>query len=162
MFGPLLAALSAEVTDTRDRLARLLIGLVIGLAALVMVLVALVNALFLVVALYHGPLVGYLAVAGVALIVAVGAFFYAFNQPRKVSLQERAAAVSSQMSAAVADEAQARALDAAKAVGESVRAAGETVADAVGSATATLKTRKGLFNATVGALVAGILLGRRF
>lgn len=144
MFGALFSAAADEASALKTRLVRLVAGTVLGAAAAIVVLVALARALFVWVAWYHGPLAGHLAVAALALVVAVAGFALALAGERRPHRVVKAAR-----------DAKLQAFDTARSIGEQV-------SDTVRGRRGPLRSRAGLTNAVLGAVILGILLGRRF
>ncbi|WP_188609096.1 hypothetical protein [Chelatococcus reniformis] len=156
MLGSLLAAAAGELAALRRRAIRTVAGVAIALAGAVILLVALLNALFLLVAHQweQGPLIGHLAVAGVGLLVVVIALAVAFSGGGRPS-RSRAGVT--------ANSAAAQAFEAARAAGEQARGLGKKVAGAAtGGESSPLVSRKMLANATLAAVIIGLFLGRRF
>jgi hypothetical protein len=144
MLASLYAAASDEMASMKRRMLRLLIGALLAVAALIVVLVAALRALFIWATEMWGPMYGNLAVAGGALVVAIIAVVIAAMGRRRRHRVEHAAR-----------DARVQAYDTA-------RALGEQVSNTLTGRTGPLHSRKGLTNAVLGAIVIGILLGRRF
>ena len=145
MLATLYAAASDEMASMKRRMLRLVIGALLAVVALVVVLIAVLRALFIWAAEMWGPIGGNLAVAAGALLVAIvggrrrrhGSAPQARRGPcgarREVAgLRHRPCAI------------------------------GEQVSDTLAGRTGPLHSRKGLTNAVLGAVVIGLLLGRRF
>lgn len=144
MFGQIFSAAADEAASLRTMLVRLIAGIVVGAAAAVAVLIGLWRALFVWVDWHYGPLAGHLAVAGAAFVVAILAFSVAMMRRRRHRRITTAAY-----------DARVHAFD-------SARSFGERVSDTVTGRAGPLHSKRGLTNAVLGALVMGMLLGRRF
>lgn len=145
MFREIYAAASDEASSITARIVRLVVGAIVGAAAVIALFVAASRALFVWVDWYHGPLAGHLAVAAVWLLVAVVALAIAFAGRRKPRRRITTAA----------HDARVQAFDSARSVGESI-------SDTITGRTGPLHSRRGLANSVLGALVIGMLIGRRF
>jgi hypothetical protein len=144
MWRRLVAAAGADLDIYKRRIIRMIVAGVVALVAAIVALVASCYALFVAVALHYGPLAGYLAVLGASLIVLVAALV----------LARQGGAPARDPIAATLREERWRAYVKARAVGESM-------ADVVRGRSGPLKTRSGLAKAALGALVIGLVLGRR-
>jgi hypothetical protein len=144
MLATRYAAASDEMASMKRRMLRMVIGVLLAVAALVVVLVAGLRALFIWATEMWGPLGGNLAVAGGALVVAIIAVIVAAMGRRRKHAVARAAR-----------DAKLQAYDTA-------RSLGEQVSDTLAGRTGPLHSRQGLTNAVLGAVVIGLLLGRRF
>ena len=154
MFGALYAAAADEVASLKRRILRLAAGAVLGTAASVVVLVLALRALLIWLSELYGPVAANLIVAGAALVVAVVAFAIAAIGRSRKQRVARAARQARHEAAGAARDVKLHAFHAA-------RAAGEKVSDTLAGRTGPLNSRKGLTNAVLGAIVIGILLGRR-
>lgn len=144
MLATLYAAASDGMASMKRRMLRLVIGALLAVVALVVMLVASLRALFIWATDMWGPLAGNLAVAGGALLVAIVAVVVAAMGRRRKHAVAHAAR-----------DAKLQAYDTA-------RALGEQVSDTLAGRAGPLHSRKGLTNAVLGAVVIGLLLGRRF
>ncbi len=171
MFGALMAAASARIAETRQSIVRLAIGVTVAVAAVIMLVSALLSALFLTVALYWGPVAAHLAVAGAALLVAVIALVYAFARPRRkpaplpavnaATLGAAAVDAAAGVGAKAAGAATTQAFEAARSAGARIRSIGEALsADLTGERKQPV-SRKTIVNATLTAVLVGLLIGRR-
>ena len=178
MFSALMAAANARIAETRQSLTRLVIGVVLAVAALILLLSALLSALFLVVTFHYGPIAGHLSVAGAALLVAIVALLYAFRKPRPTpaatvqgltaaaasdaqSLRTAAVSAATGAGVQVAGAAAGQAFEAARAAGERIRSIGASIAEEVTGERKQPVARKTMINATLAAVIVGVLLGRR-
>lgn len=186
MFGALMAAASAQVAQTRQSIVRLVIGLTLALAALVLLISALLSALFIVVAFHWGPVMAHLAVAGAALVIAIIALLYAFvrrkpaqarpltnspfggsplaaaSQPGGAAgIGAAAADAAASVGAKVAGAAASQAFDAARSAGERIRSIGEALSADISGERKKPVSRKAIINATLTAVLVGVLIGRR-
>ncbi|GHE47705.1 hypothetical protein GCM10019059_03040 [Camelimonas fluminis] len=171
MFGALMAAASARIAETRQSIVRLVIGVTIAVAASIMLISALLSALFLAVAFYWGPVAGHLAVAGAALLIAVIALIYAFARPRRkpaplpavnaASLGSAAVDAATDIGAKAAGAAAAQAFDAARSAGERIRSIGEALSADIAGERKQPVARKTIINATLAAVLVGLLIGRK-
>lgn len=172
MFNALMAVASARIAETRQSLVRLVIGVVLALAAIIMLISALLSALFLVVAFHYGPVAAHLAVAGVALVIAIGGLLYAFarSKPKVVAVQPAlsptslgAAAVeaATEIGVKAAGSAATQAYDAARSAGERIRSVGASLASDLTGERKTPVSRKTMINATLTAVLLGLVIGRR-
>lgn len=177
MFSALMAVASAKIAETRQGILRLVIGLVLALAAIIMLMSALLSAMFLFVSFHYGPVAGYLSVAGVALVIAIIALVYAFAAPRNPSRARAAAAVqpvlnsttlgaaaveaATGMGVKAAGSAATQAYDTARLAGERIRSIGAAVAANVTGERKTPVSRKVIINATLTAVLVGLIIGRR-
>ncbi|MFC0283825.1 hypothetical protein ACFFJB_09455 [Camelimonas abortus] len=174
MINALLSAASAHAAGVRRSVIRLAIGLGLAVAALITVMVALLRALFIVVTWLHGPVTGYLAVAGAALLVAVIGFAIAFWRPRPAAGPAPLAApaapgglgagvvnAAAEAGVRAAGAAAGQAFDAARAAGERIRAIGENLAEDLTGERKKPVSRSALVNAALAATLLGVLLGRR-
>jgi hypothetical protein len=147
MFRAIREAVSDEMSALKTRVMRLVLGIVLAGAALIVLLVAAARALFIWVALQYGPLMGHLAVAGAALVIALIGLVIAMPGRRQHKSVTQTAA--NQVRSAT-DQA----FDSARALGERVSATATGTSDA-------LHSRQGLLNAVLAAAVIGMILGRR-
>lgn len=172
MFGALMAAASARIAETRQSIVRLVIGVTLAIAALVMLISALLSALFLAIAFHWGPVVAHLAVAGAALVIVIIALLYAFARrtPKRVAPQPAlgvanlgaaAAEVATGVGAKVAGAAASQAFDAARSAGERIRSIGEALSADIAGDRKKPVARKTIINATLTAVIVGLLIGRR-
>jgi hypothetical protein len=144
MWQRVMAAAGADMALYKRRILRLIVGGVVALVAAIIALVSSIYALFFWVAIHHGPLAGYLAVMGGSLVALLIGLIVA---------RAPAPAAGDSMAGILRDE---RRRTYAKA-----RALGEGVADAASGRTGPLRSRGGLAKAALGALVIGLLIGRR-
>lgn len=171
MFGALMAAASARIAETRQSIVRLVIGVAIAVAASIMLVSALLSALFMTVAFYWGPVAGHLTVAGVALLIAIIALIYAFARPRRQpaplpavnAASLGAAAVDAAAGAGVkaAGSAATQAFDAARSAGERIRSIGEALSADIAGERKQPVARKTIINAALTAVLVGLLIGRK-
>ena len=171
MFGALMAAASARIAETRQSIVRLVIGVAIAVAASIMLVSALLSALFMTVAFYWGPVAGHLTVAGVALLIAIIALIYAFARPRRqpaplpavnaASLGTAAVDAAAGVGAKAAGSAATQAFDAARSAGERIRSIGEALSADIAGERKQPVARKTIINAALTAVLVGLLIGRK-
>lgn len=171
MFGALMAAASARIAETRQSIVRLVIGVAIAVAASIMLVSALLSALFMTVAFYWGPVAGHLTVAGVALLIAIIALIYAFARPRRqpaplpavnaASLGAAAVDAAAGVGAKAAGSAATQAFDAARSAGERIRSIGEALSADIAGERKQPVARKTIINAALTAVLVGLLIGRK-
>lgn len=171
MFGALMAAASARITETRQSIVRLTIGVTVAIAAIIMLVSALLSALFMAVVMHWGPVWAHLTVAGAALLIAGIALAYAFVRPRRrvatlpavnpATLGAAAMGAATDVGSKVAGAAAGQAFDAARSAGERIRSIGEKLSADLTGERKTPVSRKAIINATLAATLIGVIIGRR-